>query len=104
MVFEHGLGQFSELVSVYPSLLVGYLFETSHFETLALFYYLDEGTGLAQTVVGTSVEPGKSALEGKHLQLMAVEIFLVDGGNLELAASTGLDIFGYLYHAVGLEV
>ena len=44
-VLQHGLCQFDELVFVYPSLFVCYLFKTCNLQTLPLLYHFNEGAG-----------------------------------------------------------
>ena len=64
----------------------------------------DEGAGFGQAVVGAGVEPGEAALQGLYLQVLLGEVLLVDGGDFQFTAGTGLDVLGYLYHAVRIEV
>ena len=52
----------------------------------------------------TGVEPCKSALQCLHFQLATFQVFLVDGGYLKFATCAWLDVLGYLYHAVRVEV
>ena len=54
--------------------------------------------------MGAGVKPCKSTLQGQHLQLLLLEVHLVDGGDFQLATGAGLDVLGYLHHAVGIEV
>ncbi len=63
-VLEHRFSQFLQLFLADPSLVVGYLFQAGHLQSLALLYHLDEGAGFRKTVVGTGIQPGKTALQG----------------------------------------
>ena len=54
--------------------------------------------------MGASVEPSKAALQGLNQQFFLGQIFLIDGGYLQLATGRWLDVLGNLYHAVGIEI
>ena len=54
--------------------------------------------------MSTCVEPGKAALQLLHFQLATLQIFLVNGCNLEFATGTGFDVLCNLNNAVGIEI
>ena len=60
--------------------------------------------GFQQAVVGAGVEPGETATEALDIQVAALEVGIVDVGDLQLAAWRGLDRLGDLDHVVVIEV
>ena len=104
LVLRHGLRDFPEALRGDPAVAEGDALEAGDLEAGALLDDLHEGGGFGETVVGAGVEPGETAAEGLHLQLAVLQKLLVDGGDLQLAASTGLDGLGHLHHLVGVEV
>ena len=54
--------------------------------------------------MGARIQPGKSAPQQFHLQIAALQIHLVQGGDLQLAAFRRLDVLRHLHHIVVVEV
>ena len=54
--------------------------------------------------MGAGVEPGETATEALDIQVAALEVGIVDVGDLQLAAWRGLDRLGDLDHVVVIEV
>ena len=50
------------------------------------------------------IEPCKAALKGLYFQVLLYEILLVYGRDFKLTACTGLNVFGNMNHAVGIEI
>ena len=87
-----------------PTFTVGYFLQTGHLQSLPFLNHLDKGAGFTQTVVRTGIQPGKSALQRYDAQVLLLQIFLVDGGNLHLSALAGLKGFCILHHPLVIEV
>jgi hypothetical protein len=79
----------AELILVDPAVEVGDLLRTADLEPLALLDGLDELTGLHQGLVGAGIEPGGAAADAAQVQLAALEIAVVEVGDLQLAARRG---------------
>jgi hypothetical protein len=68
----------------------GDLLGAGDLQALAVFQRGDELAGLQQAVVRAGVQPGVAALHDLHRQLALLQVGLVDGGDLQLAARAGL--------------
>ena len=54
--------------------------------------------------MSSCVEPGKSAPERFDFQVVLGKVVLIDGCYFQLSPCAGLDVFGYVDHAIGVEV
>ena len=52
----------------------------------------------------TRIKPCKTSLQGSYLQSLLCQVVLVYSGDFQLATWTRLDVLGYLYHAVWIEI
>ena len=50
------------------------------------------------------VQPGEAAAQGFYMEGTPAEVFVVDAGDLDLAAGGGFYVFGYFYDIVVIEV
>ena len=104
LVLAHGFGEGAELVGGDPALAEGDGFEAGDLQAGAFLDGLDEDRGFGEGVVGAGVEPGEAAAQGLDLEFAVGQECLVDGGDLQLAAGAGLDMFGDVDHFVRVEV
>src|SRR6185312_11317331 len=86
LALRQGVGQLAKLLSVDPAAAIGDLLQAADAQALALLDRPDELAGLDQAVVGAGVEPGEAAAQQLDVQLAGVQIDLVEGGDLQLAA------------------
>ena len=73
------------------SLPQGDFLGASDTQALTLLQDLDEMAGFDQRGMRAGIEPGKAAAEHLHIEIAAIEIGLVDVGDLDLAARRRLD-------------
>ena len=99
-IFLHRKSRLAQLLWRNPSVVQGDFLQTGDFQPLALLDDLDEGAGLAQTVVRAGVEPRKTALQLPNFQFATLQIFLIDGRDFQFATRTRLDVLGDFHHAV----
>ena len=104
LVLAHGFGEFPEFLGADPASAEGDGFEAGDLQAGALLEGLDEDRGFGEGVVGAGVEPGKATAKCLDLELAVSQEGLVDGGDLQLTAGTGLDVLGDIYHLVRVEV
>ena len=103
-VFCHGCGQFLEFLSHDPAVTVSDVLQAGDLEAGALLQNFHEDGGLGEGIVGAGVQPGEAAAEDLNLELSGGQEFLVDSGDLQLAAGRWLDVFGDFHHLVGVEI
>ena len=101
---EHILHAFADLGGSHPAVFVGDLLQTGDLKSLTRFDRSDEVRGVKHAVVRTGVEPGIAALEDLDVELTSPEIFVVDGGDFELAASGRFDVFRNIHDVVVVEI
>ena len=104
IILCHRLSLLNKLLLCNPSLLVGYLLQTSHLESLPFLDDLNECACFGKAVVCSGVKSGESALQSLHLQLLLLKVFLVDACYLQLTPCTGLDILCNIHDTVGIEI
>jgi hypothetical protein len=90
-VLGSGWASFSSCGAVDPAVAPGDLFRAGDLQALAVLQRGDELAGFQQAVVRAGVEPGVAALHDLHVELPALQVGLVDGGDLQFAARAGLD-------------
>ena len=73
LVIQHGLGQFSHLVSCYPSLTECDALKTCHLQALSFLQHLYVCRGLGKRIMCSCVEPCEATAKCLHLQLSIFE-------------------------------
>ena len=64
----------------------------------------NELAGFQRALVGTSVQPGVTALQNLNLKLIALQIGIIHCGYLQLAACTWLDGFDNINDLIVVKV
>src|SRR6185312_1751943 len=90
--FAEAFAKIDQLVPSDKSLQECKLLGTTDALALAPLKRAHKGCGLHQAIVGASVEPGKAPTHLFHAELPALQIGLVDVGDLQLAASRRLEV------------
>ena len=54
--------------------------------------------------MGSGIKPGESSCHGLYLQLLILQDLLINGGDLQLTTSGWLNMLGYFYNLVRIEV
>jgi hypothetical protein len=75
-----------------------------HFQALAALQRGDELAGVQQAVVRAGVQPGVAAPHDLDVELALLQVGVVDGGDLQLAARAGLDRLGDVHHLAVVKV
>lgn len=82
----------------------GDLLDAGHLQPLSLLDGLDKGGRLQQRLVRARIQPGRATAQQLDIQLPALEIDLVDIGNLQFPARRALQAGGDVRHAAIVEV
>ena len=103
-----GLGQLvaepAKVLVVDPAGAPGDLLDAADLVALPGLDDVHELAGVHQALEGAGVEPGGAAGEHGHREVAALEVGVVDGGDLELAAGAGREVAGDLDDVVVVEV
>ena len=99
-----GLRGLLELRGVDPAVLPGDLLGDGHGQVLGVLHGADELGGLVQALHGAGIQPGVAATERHHGEQAVLQVHLVEGRDLELAAGRGLDVSGAGCHVARVEV
>jgi len=97
-------GEFTELVIGDEAFLVSDLFRAADDLAGPCLEDADVVGGVGHRVDGAGVEPDVAVIELGDLELAALEVLLVDGGDLDLVASARLNVLGDLDDIVVVEV
>ena len=89
-----GRGRLLQPRRVDPAVLPGDLLGDRDRQVLGVLHGADELRGLVQALHGAGVQPRVAAAEGHHGQRPLLQVHLVERGDLQLAASGGLDLMG----------
>lgn len=87
-----------------PAVLPGDLLGHGHRQVLRVLDGADELRGLVQTLHGAGVQPRVPAAERHHGQRPLLQVHPVEVGDLQLAASGGLDLMRLGGHVARVEV
>src|SRR5665811_1319052 len=98
------VGQVGQLGVGQPPVAPGDLLDAADLEPLPGLHDVDELAGLQQALEGAGVEPCRAARQDGDGQVPALQVDLVDSGDLELAAGAGRQVRGDLDDVVVVEV
>ena len=87
-----------------PAVLPGDLLGHGHGQVLGVLHGADELRGLVEGLHGAGVEPRVAAAEGHHGERPVLQVHLVEGGDLQLAARGRLDLVRLGGHVARVEV
>ena len=89
-----GLGRLLQLGGRDPAVLPGDLLGDGHGQVLGVLHGADELSGLVQALHGAGVQPRVAAAERHHVERAVLQVHLVQGGDLQLAARGRLHPMG----------
>jgi hypothetical protein len=98
------VGQDGQLIVVDPPVAPGDLLNTADLVSLAGLDDVDELACVEQPPEGPRVEPCGAAGEDGHGELAALEVDVVDPGDLQLSPGARLELAGHLDDGVVVEV
>src|ERR1035437_9361781 len=101
---DQRVGQVAELRVGQPPVAPGDLLDTPDLVPLPGLHDRDELAGLQKALERAGVEPGRAAWQDGDVQVAALQVVLVDPGDLELAAVAGRQVRGDLDDVVVVEV
>ena len=87
-----------------PAVLPGDLLGDGHGQVLGVLHGADELRGLVQALHGAGVQPRVAAAQGDDGQRPLLQVHLVEGRDLQLAAGGGLDLGSTEGHVARVEV
>src|SRR3569833_3226579 len=98
------LRHFLQLLLIDKAFAIGDLFDTGDLDALPLFDDLYELRGLHEGVEGTGVQPGGAPGQDGYFQFALFEIFLVYVGDLIFSTGRRLQVPGYAYNLIVVEI
>ena len=98
------LGALQQGVAVDPAILEGNLFRGADLDALTLLDHADEVGGLHEAVHGAGIQPCKATAQQLNIQLILLQVHVVQGGDLQLAAGGRLHFLGHLDDFLVVEV
>ena len=99
-----GVAQGPQLLVVDPALVPGDLLDAADLVALPGLDDVDELAGVHEALEGPRVEPGRAARQHRDGEVVALQVGLVDGRDLELATVARCQPAGDLHDVVVVEV